>query len=299
MKRVLRWLGIGLGGLLALAVLALVSVYIASSRIIARTYDVPLVALEAPTDSVLLADGQRLTALWGCAGCHGDRLAGELMFEQLFLGRIAAPNLTRILPLYSDAELERLVRHGVKRDGKSAFVMPAEFFYHLPDDQLGSIIAFIRTMPAAEGPEGGVKFGPLGRLLLVLGEFRPAAEEVDRSVPRVPYPEPTDLLGLGEYWATRACTFCHGEDLRGDEEVSAPSLEVVATAYSPTQFEFLMRTGIGVGGRRLGLMSEVARDNLRHMTPQEVAGLYAYLRSRFGGDSGAPDPATADSAAVQ
>lgn len=61
MKRVLRWLGIGLGG--------------------------------------LLADGQRLTALWGCAGCHGDRLAGELMFEQLFLGRIAAPNLTRILPL--------------------------------------------------------------------------------------------------------------------------------------------------------------------------------------------------------
>lgn len=99
MKRVLRWLGIGLGGLLALAVLALVFVYIASSRIIARTYDVPLVALEVPTDSVLLADGQRLTALWGCAGCHGDRLAGELMFEQLFLGRIAAPNLTRILPL--------------------------------------------------------------------------------------------------------------------------------------------------------------------------------------------------------
>jgi hypothetical protein len=50
-----------------------------------------------------------------------------------------------------------------------------------------------------------------------------------------------------------------------------------------------MRTGIAIGGREVGLMSEVARDNFRHFTPREVAGLYTYLRNHFAAETAAAE----------
>ena len=281
----------GLATILVLALVVLVYAYVASSRIIERTYDVPLVAFEIPSDPALLADGQRLAFLWGClGGCHGEEGGGTLMFEQPLIGRIRAPNITTILPDYTDAELERLIRRGVKRDGRSAFVMPSRFLTHLDDAQLGSIIAHVRSLPQKKDQaKGGVKFGPMGRVFLALGEFRPSAEEVDGDAPRSVYPDSTDEAGLGKFWATLGCRECHGEDLRGSQDGSTPSLEVVATSYTPVDFELLMRTGIAVGGRKPGFMSEVARDNFRHFTPREVAGLYDYLRGYFAADTAAAE----------
>jgi len=281
----------GLATILVLALVVLVYAYVASSRIIERTYDVPLVAFEIPSDPALLADGQRLAFLWGClGGCHGEEGGGTLMFEQPLIGRIRAPNITTILPDYTDAELERLIRRGVKRDGRSAFVMPSRFLTHLDDALLGSIIAHVRSLPQKKDQfKGGVKFGPMGRVFLALGEFRPSAEEVDADASRREYPGSTDEAALGEFWATIACSECHGEDLRGGDDGFSPSLEVVSTAYSPADFELLMRTGIAIGGRKPGLMSEVARDNFRHFTPREVAGLYTYLTSHFAADSAAAE----------
>ena len=281
----------GLATILVLALMVLVYAYVASSRIIDRTYDVPLVAFEIPSDPALLADGQRLAFLWGClGGCHGEEGGGTLMFEQPLIGRIRAPNITTILPDYTDAELERLIRRGVKRDGRSAFVMPSRFLTHLDDAQLGSIIAHVRSLPQKKDQfKGGVKFGPMGRVFLALGEFQPSAEEVDAETPRSTYPDSTDEAGLGKYWATIACSECHGQDLRGGDDGFSPSLEVVSTAYSPADFELLMRTGIAIGGRKPGLMSEVARDNFRHFAPREVAGLYTYLTSHFAADTAAAE----------
>jgi cytochrome c553 len=248
LRRVLKWLAIGLAAILVLALVALVYAYVASSRIIDRTYDVPLAVLAASSDSAVLADGQRLASLWGClVGCHGEDGAGTLMFEQPLVGRIRAPNITTILPDYTDEELERLIRRGVKQDGRSVFVMPSGFLYHLDDAQLNSIIAHVRSLPKKKDRfKGGVKFGPMGR--------------------------------------ATGCSECHGEDLRGEDGFT-PSLEVVATSYTPADFRLLMRTGIALGGRQLDLMSEVARDNLRHLTPREVAGLYDYLTGHFAANS--------------
>lgn len=290
LRRVLKGLAIGLAAILVLALVALVFAYVASSRIIDRTYDVPFAVLATPSDSAVLADGQRLASLWGClAGCHGEDGAGTLMFEEPLVGWIRAPNITSILPDYTDEELERLIRRGVKQDGRSAFVMPSGLLYHLDDAQLNSIIAHVRSLPKKKDRfKGGVKFGPLGRVYLALGQFQPSAEQVDPDSPRRAYPDPTDEAGLGEFWATTACSECHGEDLRGEDGFT-PSLEVVATSYTPADFRLLMRTGIALGGRQLGLMSEVARDNLRHLTPREVAGLYDYLTGHFAANSAADE----------
>ncbi|MEJ2370682.1 MAG: hypothetical protein P8Y07_07510 [Gemmatimonadales bacterium] len=291
LRRVLRWLGIGLATILVFALAALAYAYVASTRIIGRTYDVPLTALEATADSALLADGPRLVSLWGClGGCHGEEGTGKVMFEEPLIGSIRAPNITTILPDYTDAELERLIRRGVKRDGRSVFVMPSRFLYQLDDARLSSMITYLRSLPRQENRfEGGVKFGPMGRVFLAIGEFRPSAAEVDPDSPRM-YPDPMDEKGLGEFWATTVCVECHGEDLRGEDDFS-PSLEVVAAAYTHADFELLLRTGIALGGREVGLMSEVARDNLRHLTASEIAGLYGYLTGHFAADSAADSAA--------
>jgi cytochrome c553 len=206
------------------------------------------------------------------------------MFEEPLIGWIKAPNITTILPDYTDAELERLIRRGVKRDGRSVFVMPSRFLHQLDDARLTSIIAHIRSLPRQENRfKGGVKFGPMGRVFLAIGEFQPSAAEVDPDSPRK-YLDLMDETGLGQFWATTVCSECHGEDLRGEEGFT-PSLEVVATAYTRTDFELLLRTGLAIGGRKAGLMSEIARDNLRHLTAREVAGLYDYLTGHFAADT--------------
>jgi len=50
MKRLLRWIGIALGSLAALGIIAYVTVYVLSERILRRTYEVPAVAVSIPTD---------------------------------------------------------------------------------------------------------------------------------------------------------------------------------------------------------------------------------------------------------
>ena len=287
MRRGLKWLGYGLAGLAGLLVIALIVVYVASARILGRTYDVPLDSITYPADPELAADGRRLALLWGCGDCHGEDGTGRTMFEQTFVGSVTAPNLTRLLPSYSDAELDRLVRRGIRRNGTSVLVMPAEYHYHIPEPQLAAIVAYFRGLPELDGPEMGVKLGPFGRALLVAGEFRLAADHVDASSPRMPYPVPGDLYALGEYWATIGCSLCHGEDLRGAESGFAPSLEVVATSYTAAQFELFLRAGIAIDGKKRGFMSEIARGSLRHMSPDDVAGLYVYLTATLS-DAGEP-----------
>ena len=72
MKRVLRWMGIALAGLVALAIVAYAVVYILSERVLRRTYNVPAIAMSIPTDPASISEGRRLATLMGCfGGCHG------------------------------------------------------------------------------------------------------------------------------------------------------------------------------------------------------------------------------------
>lgn len=81
---------------------------------------------------------------------NGEKLQGSLFFDEPRVARIVAPNLTRVLPTYSDAELARVLIHGVNRDGRSVLAMPSAMFYHLSDRDLGAIIAHLRSAPVVE-----------------------------------------------------------------------------------------------------------------------------------------------------
>lgn len=254
-------------------------VYGGSLWVLARPRTAPLVAAPPRPERVDAAEARRFAILLGCLSCHG-REGGGGRVDIPGLGVLGAPNLTRALPRYDDAELVRLLRYGVKRDGRTALGMPAATFYPLSDEDLGRLAAFLRTLPPAPdaGPGDGVRELSLrARWKLVRGELKAAADLVDARRPRWGELPRTTSFERGRYLASTICSECHGAALRGDAIEGSPSLAVVA-GYDLDQFRHLLRTGEPLGGRTLGEMAEVARADFVLFTDQEVADLYAFLR---------------------
>ncbi len=277
LKRLLRWVGIALGALAALAVLAYGVIYAKSERILGRKYEIFAASVSLPADAASIEEGRRLSIVLGCfGGCHGQQAEGSVMFNQPMIGRIVAPDLTASVRKYDDGQLVTLIRSGLRPDGVSTFVMPSESFVNLSDEDLGRIIAFLRSLPATRGLAPGNSVGPLGRIGIVSGEFKSTAQLLAVAKPA---PEASSEEGKrGRYLAQTACGHCHGTSLRGSSnpDFTSPPLQIVA-AYSPDAFAQLMRTGVAPGGRQLRTMSPWAKNHLSHLTDAEVAALYGYL----------------------
>jgi cytochrome c553 len=165
-------------------------------------------------------------------------------------------------------------------------------FYHLSDQDLGAIIAFLRSAPVTEGPATEISLGPLARLGLVLGKYHLQAELIDHDAPRLAVRDTSDHITFGKYLALTSCTECHGLDLQGNPDGSTPNLGIAAT-YSEEGFVRLMRTGKALRDRELRLMSDVARGRFSHLTAGEMKALHTYLSTLRGstgngGDSSQP-----------
>jgi mono/diheme cytochrome c family protein len=280
MKTALKWLGLGALALILLLLVAAGVMYALSERVLNRTYEVEAAPIAIPTDSASIAEGERLARIRGCYnGCHGRAAEGGVLLEDPMLGTITAPDLTRAVRTLSDAELNRVIRHGVRADGSSVAVMPSSMLYHLTDEDLGAILAFLRSLPPTDGPEADVKLGPLGRFLFIKGDFQPAAAEIDHAAPRLDPGDGSDPIALGRYLAMTSCPECHGSDLGGGYET--PNL-AIAAAYTPEQFQTLMRTGEPFDGRDLELMDDMSRKRFSHFTDAEVDALYAFLTTELG-----------------
>jgi mono/diheme cytochrome c family protein len=282
MKKFLRWCGFVLASLVGLAVIAYGLVYLVSARLLARTYDIPAVAIVVPTDQASLDEGKRLATVYGCFnGCHGKEIAGAVMFDQPAIMRLVAPNLSASVRQYTDAQLATLIRRGLRPDGRSTIVMPSEAFVYMTDGDLGRILAFLKSMPLVDGPGPSVKLGPIGRIGVATGKLATTVQTMATSK------SPPDAEGeqntQGRYLAQLTCAQCHGTNLLGGSTpaFTSPGLQSVA-AYSPEAFAQLMRTGVALGNRTLETMSPWARDNLSAMTDAEIAALYSYLRSVAG-----------------
>ena len=279
MKKFLKWTGFVVAGIALVALLVASWVYLASEREFNRRYEVaespPLVI---PTDPADIEEGRRLAHVTGCTHCHAENLGGAVPVDIPNVVRFVAPNVTAALPGYSDAELETLLRKGVRRDGTSVFFMPAAMLQHLDDQDVGRIIAWLRTMPRVEGIHGQTEVRPLGRFIIAKGDFKSSAQYALEAPPAVATTA-SDSINRGRYLVMGACTECHGQDLNGEELAKAPPL-TVAKNYSAEDFSKLMHEGVALGGRETELMSPTARARFASFTPAETAAVYQFLKSR-------------------
>ncbi len=280
MRKALRWVGIGLGGLIAVLIVAAIVIFAWSEMILGREHKAAAEPLPPPT-AAELTEAPRLARVLGCLSCHGEGLKGKLMFDAPGAARVFAPNITEVAAKASDQQLAAGIRQGIGHDGRGLFIMPSPMYSRLTDGQTASLVAWIRTLPRAEGQSKGLTAGPLGRLGLVLGAFQPGPERVAEYRSQLP-------IALGpeheaaRHLAATACSECHGPALNGGTagpDEKAPDLSAAA-GYDSAQFRALLRTGRPPDGRDLGLMAIVSKDDFSHLTDSEIDALHAYLLAR-------------------
>lgn len=232
----------------------------------------------------IVQHGERLARVLGCRGCHGQDLRGGPWGEDRTFAISFTSNLTRAVPLYSDAQLDRAIRGGVRADGTPLWEMPSEIFSHLDPAEVAAVTAYLRTVPPGGAVHPRIVFGPGARQEIAQGQFRSAPDMVRRQRGQGP-------IGLGaqheraRYMVRATCAECHGIALTGGGfappgERAPPDLIVVG-AYGREEFRRLLRTGVATGGRQqLRLMSGVAQRRYAHFTDAEIDAIYDYLSAR-------------------
>jgi len=131
-------------------------------------------------------------------------------------GHVVAPNITSDVATgvggWTDDELARAIREGISRDGHTLFpIMPYEHFRYMSDEDLASIIVFLRTVAPVrrELPKTEIIF-PVKYLMR--NAPAPITEPVSSDDATSP-----DPIKRGAYLVRLAdCTSCHTAQVRGE-----------------------------------------------------------------------------------
>ncbi len=292
MKKALKWIGIGLLAVLALVGLASLYFSISFENRMAATFEVNPHEMSIPSDSTALLEGARLASIH-CKGCHGQDLGGTKFFDDPSMGSIPASNLTSgkggVGTMYQDKDFVRAIRHGVKKDGKPAFIMPAKEFQHLSDQDLGNIVAYLKTVPPVNNTWEGPHLTYLAKTLAGTGLFGDIinAENIDHaSLTNVTAPASGATADYGKYLVEiSGCYSCHGEELNGKSsgEPGAPLAPNITTGgalgnWSQAQFITTLRTGTTPDQRKLD-PKFMPWEGFKLMNDDELAAIYLHLKT--------------------
>jgi len=214
----------------------------------------------ALTDRKFEANQTRLTrgkylvdAVAGCFGCHSDadwsrpgappvagrEGAGHIWSDQ-DLPWLVAPNITPDKETgagnWSDDTLARAIREGIGHDGRTLFpMMPYQSYREMSDEDLASIIVYLRTVPAVRNQLPTTKMPyPLNFLI----------QSVPQPINSVPPPDQSTPVKRGRYLIKMAaCADCHtpqengqpipGMDFAGGFRLHEPKGDVVSANITP------------------------------------------------------------------
>lgn len=292
MKKFLKWLGIIVGGLLGVLLLALGVVYLLSEVRLHKTYDVKPEAVSIPGDTEAVAEGKRLFATRGCADCHKENGAGGDFIDDPLLGRVSASNLTAgqggVGGTFSDADWVRAIRHGIDPDGKPLWIMPANEFNGINDHDLGALIAYVKSLPAVDSENPENQLGPLGRILLVAEQIPVLpAEVIDHNAPR----PVTVVVGVtqeyGAYLA-QTCSGCHGATFSGGQIPGVPMEPPYPANLTPdpatglgqwTEADFFKAIRQGQRPDGTTISPGMPWANFAQMSDTELSALWLYLQT--------------------
>lgn len=301
--------------LLAFTLLVVGSVVVGiAHRRVDRVFDIPLPAIARATAPEEIARGGQLFRS-DCLDCHAGRavpvapgqerrpLGARVTTAPEFMGEVWAPNLTADpqagIAAWTDPELARLLRNGLRRDGRYAAAMPR--FGRLSDADVAALIGFLRSNDPMVAPSPNV----VPRTNLAIGgtlALAFAAGVDTTGDAHVPMPPRGPSAEYGRYLATAVygCVDCHTDGTATtDEKLRSPNLlgggqflrtprgepifssnltadrETGLGAWTADDLTRALTTGIGPSG----LSQWPPMPIFRWLTPEEGAALFAYLRS--------------------
>ena len=243
-------------------------------------------------------------AVMHCMACHSkldDKAdppvlaakegSGQVLFEQGNL-RLVAPNITSDpetgIGKWSDDAIARAIREGIAADGSTLFpVMPYEHFRDLSDEDVASIVVFLRSVPPAHSDLPANKI-PFLFARLIQAVPKPVIETV-------PEPDRSTPAKYGAYLVEMAtCSDCHtplnpkfqpipGLAMAGgnpmEHGVNSANITPDPSGigyYDEALFVQTMRTG-SVRARKLN--SAMLWWVFRNMTDDDLKAMFAYLRT--------------------
>jgi hypothetical protein len=252
-----------------------------------------------------------------CFGCHSDfdkevygggkkegsKGQGGLCFDKGvgFPGKICAQNITQDretgLGEWTDGEIIRAFREGISRDGHALFpMMPYKYFRTLSDEDVKSIVVYLRTIPPIkrQNPRGHIDF-PVS----LFAKLEPQPVESP-----IPEPDRGNTVAYGKYLANLACYECHtpvndkmqpidAKAYSGGRVFSFMGLTVVSANITPDA------TGLGDRTREnfIGMFTAfrdpefsemkvpwelntfMPWEEYAHMSEDDLGAIYDYLRT--------------------
>ncbi len=292
MKNVFKWIGIVLGSLIGLLFVAGLVLFLVGNGRLNKKYDFSPSNIAIPTDAASIEYG-RHRAETLCQGCHGEDLSGIVdWFSAGPLGTIDSANLTSGeggvgREFTSDEDYVRAIRHGVDPEGKPIFMPAVISGAHLSDEDLGAIIAYVKSVPPVDRVTTGKHFTPLAKIMLAAGMLGKLPVEAVSHDVHVTAPERAVSVEYGEYLVnTNDCRVCHGPQLNGGPYPD-PTIQKISPNLTPggepglwteAQFVNTVRTGTTPGGHDLNPDLMPWKD-YKLMTDDELKAIYMYLQS--------------------
>jgi mono/diheme cytochrome c family protein len=289
-----------------------------ASRRVNRVYDIRGPAIARATDPDEIARGGRLFRT-NCLDCHagaaGDRPIGaRVTGAPPFMKEIWAPNITADAASgiggWTDAQIARLLRNGLRRDGRYASTMPR--FARLADPDVAALIGFLRSNdPLVAADPNQVPPSSLGFVGMLALAFVAGVDAA--GDPQVPMPPRGPTAAYGRYLASAVygCIDCHTDGFVPTEEKLAsagllagglylrmpnsepiysanltPDRETGLATWTEAELARALSTGVGHGGLPLRPPMPV----FRQVDANEAAALFAYLQTVPAVSRGTPGP---------
>jgi len=286
--RVFRWIGFALIAVVILIAIGAVAVVFSSNH----ELDTHVVAA-APQAALGRGDVARgkhiFTAVSSCVVCHRDDAGGGPFITDTAMMLLNAPNLTRgpggVGVLYSDADYDRAIRRGVRPDGTRLLIMPSWDYAAFSDDDVASVIAYIRSLPPVDRATPRVKLGPVGRALIATHKLTFDATRIADEGPPPSPPPPMKTVAYGQYLArVGGCMGCHGEHLSGGHLAGPPDVPPAANLTPTgigtwTDVQFMLTLTKGVDPNHHQLNEFMPWRTIRNMTDDELEAIYQYLKT--------------------
>jgi cytochrome c553 len=281
------------GGLVALVLLCVVAIYAITSIKLGKTFAFADSAVPPiPTDSASIARGAHFVQAHGkCAECHGESLGGKDFLNAGPFAHIYGPNLTSgsggVLKRYTDVQVVNAIRHGTRPDGRSLLIMPSEGFQDISADDLGALLAYLKSLPPVDNETPPPVVGPIGRALLAFGKLPIQVAALTRGDAQAPAAVPPGVTPeYGKYLArVGGCEGCHGTTLAGGKIEGGPPDAKPAANLTPTgigkyteeDFFRALREGKRPDGSAIDPFMPVAYT--KHMTDDEIRAVFAFLKT--------------------